>query len=117
MFISALIHIFCFYTVTCPPLRLGEKDDPRDATNNTSLLTDELHSGKGYSVNTMASFPCLKFKLGDKHKFSSVICQSSGKWGQQIPTCDTGNENENLFSTGVIFNIYIVCNKKIRKRT
>ena len=76
-------------------MRLGEKDDPRDATYNTSLLTDELHSRKGYSVNTMASFRCVK--LGDK--FSSVICQSSGKWDQQTPMCDTGNENGNLCST------------------
>ena len=56
MLINALIHSFCFYTVTCPPLRLGEKDDPRDGTYNTSLLNDELHSRKGYSVNTIASF-------------------------------------------------------------
>ena len=98
MFIIALIHIFHLHTVTCPPLKLGEMDNPRDATYNTSLLTDELHSRKGYSVGTMASFPCVN---GDKHKFSSVICQSSGKWGQQTPACDTGNENENLCSTDV----------------
>ena len=110
MLIIVLIHIF-FYTVTCPPLRLREEDEKRNVTYNTSLLTDELHSRKGYSVNTIASFQCvLVIFTAQSHKdyessaeWSSVTCKSSGKWSEWTSTCDSGNENEKLFSTDVFY--------------
>ena len=52
-------HFLFFYSNLSTP-ETWRKGDPRDATYNTSLLTDELHSRKGYSVDTMASFPMCK---------------------------------------------------------
>ena len=105
---------FLFYTVTCPPLRVGEDDDVSNVTYNTPLLTDELHSRKGYPVNTIASYQCvvaiftILFDIPKDYEnpvgWNSVTCKSSGKWSEPTAkTCNAGNENKNLCSADVFY--------------
>ena len=62
-------------------------------------------------MNTIASFQCvLATFTAQSHnhyessaEWSSVTCKSSGKWSEWTSTCDSGNENENLFSTDVFY--------------
>ena len=100
MIIAVLIHNFCFYTVACPPLRLGNS-----LTYNTSLLRDELYLRHGYSVGTMASFLCDEFY--PREGSSSVICQSSGNWGQQTPICNRSNENKTYLNRNITCSLSV----------
>ena len=82
-----VFHIVLFYAVICHPLNLINDE----AAYNTSLLSDNEYSRRGYSVGTMASFSC------DGEESGSVICQSSGNWSEPGPTCIAGNENGTVF--------------------
>ena len=48
-----------------------------------------LVTGKGYPVDTVASFICNNgYNISGS---PSSICQSSGNWNQQTPICNQGN--------------------------
>ena len=102
MFVFIHFQIVLFYTeVICPHLSLVDGK----VTYNTSFLFTfgELPWTfvPGYRVNTSVSFSCDEYYR--REGSSSAICQSSGNWSQQAPTCAASNKNENLYSIDVCY--------------
>ena len=46
---------------------------------------------EGYPLNTVVTFSCDQHY--NREGPSSVICQISGNWSQETPTCNASNEN------------------------
>ena len=79
-----------FYTVICGPTSI-----PNGYVKyNTSMLSEHHSYNRGYSVGTMASFFCRNSYRREGP--SSAICQGSGMWSEQQPTCIQSNENKHL---------------------
>ena len=90
-----------FTLVACSPLKLPNSVVSYDGSIVSYAFTDK------YSVDTVATFSCNPgYSLSGS---SSSICQDSGTWDPQPPTC--GNKmNQNilkLFSLFTILKYYI----------
>ena len=80
----------CFYTEVCPHLSL---ENGRVEYNKPEFHKFEKGEPvQGYTVNTMASFLCDTFYQINLNGSSPVICQNTGNWSGQLPTCDSSNE-------------------------
>ena len=79
-----------YNVVTCPPLSL----DNGQVAYNTPTLNG------GYPVDTEASISCNQYH--QREGPNSVICQNSGNWSPQMPTCNASKENN-------ISNIKTIC--------
>ena len=60
-----------------------------EITYNTSSLNGD------YPLYTVASFSCDEFY--SREGSSSAICQNSGNWNPQAPTCNASNGNKRSY--------------------
>ena len=68
-----------FVVVTCSALMLSNGG----VSYNTNVTNG------GYTVDTVATISCNRgYSLSE---FSSRTCQTSGRWNQQIPSCNQSN--------------------------
>ena len=79
--------VIIFTLVACAHIRLDNGEVNYDGSRVPFAFTDK------YSVDTVATFSCNPgYSLSGS---SSSICQDSGTWDPQPPTCD----NENILFT------------------
>ena len=78
------------FAVTCESLNLA----------NGGISYSELPVNGRYPVDTVASYSCHHgYSLTG---LSSRICQTSGNWNNQNPSCNQGNHSKMYFYTNLL---------------